>query len=131
MRNATKRRSKEISQPGEGMSDALGKAAFFRGKPVRQRARGGRKGCAFTQTEKNAAQDQSRKAADQTCEHCGAGPDDSADSERQARPESITQPSSPDLQRQIRPSESGEHPTQLSGTEVEVTAETTSPQYSR
>ena len=82
-------RSEEISQSGKRMREALGKAALFSGKPVRQRARGRGESSAFTQAENHAAHDQCGKTTNEANEHGGAGPDDSANSEREARAEFV------------------------------------------
>src|ERR1041385_851937 len=102
------------------MRYALGKAAFFRGKPISQGARGRGESCAFSQAENHAAHDQRGKAPDEANGYSGTGPDDSADCEREARAEFITQPSTPDLQRQIRPPERGEYPPHLNSVDMQI-----------
>lgn len=102
------------------MRDSLRKAAFLCGHPVRQRARGRGKCCAFSQAQQDAAQNQCCQAAHQPCQHRRACPDHSTYSQRQAGPEPVTQPASPHLQGQIGPAKRGEHPAQFDGAEMQV-----------
>src|SRR3954467_385509 len=112
--------SEEIPQSGKRMRYALGKTAFFRGEPIRQRTCSRGKSRAFTQAENHAAHDQCSKTADETNQHGGAGPYDSAGSECDSSTEFVTQPSAPDLQCQICPPECGEHPAELNSAEMQV-----------
>ena len=107
------RRGHGVTEAREGMSETLHEAALGFGRPVADRARRGGQRGTLSDSEHHAHENQGGEAADEAGQGRRYRPDQGAKRKRDARPETVAQPSPDDLEYGITPGECRERNAEL------------------